>query len=436
MGARLEPALSAAAPLEGVAWQRPRLVAAAPWARRRRRIVVVIHDFALGGTERVAVRMAGEWARSGCDVRLFAGAVDGPLRTLLDPAVTVVGPDRPIRRGPGSQRALATAAADHLHVQPADACFVPGNYHWPVAAAVTRLPHHLRPVVLAQISAALRKPQRGWLAQAAFDVRMRWLLRHVDALLAMCDDVRETADRILRRRVAITMPLPALDDAAPRPLRPAAGHHVLAAGRLVPEKGFDTLIEAFARVAARDCAAQLAIVGEGPDRDRLMRLAAALGIADRVALPGYVADIRPWLDRARVFVLSSRFEGYGAVVVEALAAGRPVILTDCTPAAALLAGEAAGRIVPIADPVAMAGAITALLDEPAADPARLAALVDHHRIGEIARAHLDLIERLIADRATQPRMPWRWAYPFASGHGAAGDAEPRSQGRVATAQSA
>jgi glycosyltransferase involved in cell wall biosynthesis len=62
-------------------------------------------------------------------------------------------------------------------------------------------------------------------------------------------------------------------------------------------------------------------------------------VADRVRLPGYVPDIRPWLAIARTFLLTSWYEGYAAVIVEALGAGRPVVSTDCTPAARELLGE-------------------------------------------------------------------------------------------------
>jgi glycosyltransferase involved in cell wall biosynthesis len=169
---------------------------------------------------------------------------------------------------------------------------------------------------------------------------------------------------------------------------------VLAAGRLVPEKGFARLIDAFAKLP--EGTARLVIVGDGPEADALHRQSETLGLADRVELVGYVADIRPWLDAARLFVLASDFEGYPAVLAEALAAGRPVIATDCTPATRLLAAPGAGMVVPLDDSKALARAITTMLAQAPPDPGALAALVAHHRIGAVAAEYLNLFARLRA----------------------------------------
>ena len=126
----------------------------------------------------------------------------------------------------------------------------------------------------------------------------------------------------------------------------------------------------------------------------MRRQSRALEIADRVEFIGYVTDIRPWLDAARLFVLASDFEGYPAVLVEALAAGRPVVATDCTPATRLLDAPGAGTVVPLDDSEALARAISAMLAQSPPDPEALAALVAHHRIGAVATEYLDLFAAL------------------------------------------
>jgi glycosyltransferase involved in cell wall biosynthesis len=364
--------------------------------RSARSILIILHDFALGGTERVAVRLANEWARTGSAVRIFAGASTGPLLAMLDPAVRVVEAETPIKRAWGSQWRLAMAAAAHVEREAADGCYIPGNYHWPVAAMLARMPIASRPVIISQVSAALSKPQRGPCRQFLYNVRMRLLLGKVDALAAMCESARTETDHILRRPKATTIVLPALDGKVPHPVAPPAFNQtILAAGRLVPEKGFDTLITAFARLTTggRNPTARLIIVGEGPDRTRLTMLAAKLGVAGRLTMPGYVPDIRPWLDRSRLFVLSSRFEGFGAVIVEALAAGRPIVSTACTPAVhSLLPDFTAGRVVPIDDAAAMAKAISLMLAAAPSDPVRLAASVDRYRIEPVAKQYLELFD--------------------------------------------
>jgi hypothetical protein len=128
--------------------------------------------------------------------------------------------------------------------------------------------------------------------------------------------------------------------------RTRPGRHYLAVGRLAAQKNFRLLIDAFARIAtARD---SLTIVGEGADRGALERQAAALGIVDRLAMPGHINPIDPYLAEADALVLSSDYEGLGIVVIEALAAGLQVVATDCGPNMAMLVEEA-GRLVPIRD---------------------------------------------------------------------------------------
>lgn len=351
-------------------------------------IGIVLHDFALGGTERIAVRLAGAWARAGARVTIACGSNEGEMRALLDPRVRVIAADPPIARERGSRHTLARAAADIFARAPVDVCFVPGNFHWVVAPALARLARP--PAIVAQVSAALAKPQRPRWKQVLFALRMRWLLRRVAAIVTLSTAAAAQARHIVRGPIVRAIPLPALpDDPAPPVPVPPGRRTLIAVGRLVPEKGFDLLIDAFARLA--DDRADLVIVGEGPDRRRLEALIAAKGLDSCVRLPGYVADTRPWLDAARLCVLPSRFEGYPAVLIEALAAGRAIVATDCTPAIAELIDDPdTGRAVPIDDAAAMAEALRTMLALPPADPAILARKVSRHRIGPVAQAYLDL----------------------------------------------
>lgn len=352
-------------------------------------ILIVVHDFALGGTERIAVRLANAWAARGRRVTIFCGAATGPLRALVSDRVVVAAANPPVPRARDTRRALGRAARAYLAGAPHGVTFAPGNYHWrivPELAGATR--------IVAQVSAALGKPQRGRIAQWLFVRRARRLLAGADAITVLTPEHADQARAMLGAKPVTVIPLPALDDAAPAPLAPPPGPPlILGVGRLVPEKGFDLLIRALTRLP--DPAARLAIVGEGPDRARLTALAASLGVADRVALAGYVADPRAWLDRARLFVLSSRHEGFPAVVVEALAAGRPVVATACTPAVELVRASG-GAVVPIDDPAALARAIARLLAAPPPDPAALAAQVAPYRIGPVADAYLRLFDRVTA----------------------------------------
>jgi glycosyltransferase involved in cell wall biosynthesis len=351
-----------------------------------RSIGIVMHDFPLGGTERIALRLAKAWLALGRRVTIFVGHDAGPLRAIVPGGAELRVAEPAIPRSRGSRERLGQAAARFFSAEPVDALFVTGNYHWEVVPSLTTVPG--RPIILAQISSPLAMPQRRWLRQWFFRQRMRRLLKKADALVAMSESYRRDADRMMGKPIARSIPLPALDDETAL-LTPASGHIILAAGRLIEQKGFDLLIDAF--IALDDPKARLVIVGSGPEESALRKRAASSPAADRIVLTGYAPDIRPFLSEARLFVLPSRFEGYGAVIVEALGAGRPVIATACTPAVDdVLADPANGIVVPVEDVPALTAALRNLLDRPAPDPQQLADAVASFRIDRGASAYLEL----------------------------------------------
>jgi glycosyltransferase involved in cell wall biosynthesis len=376
-------------------------------------IAIVLHDLSAGGTERIAIRLAKRWAELGREVRLVCGAQDGPLRPLIDPKVAFEPLHPGVPRGPGALRRLTRAVAGRLDAAPCDLLFVPGNHHWEVAECAALLPPSRRPCVVAQISNPMRREDRGRLRQTLYDVRARRLMGHVTTAVALTEAAAAEADEVLGRRMTLALPLPALEDAAGAPAPPPGGPPlVLAVGRLVAQKDFGLAITAFARV--RTPGARLVIVGEGPERPRLARLIAELGLEERVELAGYAADVRPMLDRARALLVSSRFEGYGAVVIEALAAGRPVVATPCGGAVTeLLAGGTAGIVAAGRDPQALASALERQLATPPPAPSTLARLVERFRIGPVAEAYLETFDAARIRAATAPsRVAGPLAAPF------------------------
>ena len=132
---------------------------------------------------------------------------------------------------------------------------------------------------------------------------------------------------------------------------------ILSVGRLKAPKDFATLIRAFARVR-QHYDARLIILGEGEDRPALEQLVANLGLKDWIAMPGFVDNPYAWMRRADVFVLSSYWEGFGVVLVEAMACGTPVVATDCPSGPReILENGKWGKLVPVSDEMAMAEAI-------------------------------------------------------------------------------
>lgn len=134
------------------------------------------------------------------------------------------------------------------------------------------------------------------------------------------------------------------------------GSRILSVGKLKAVKSHSVLIKAFARLARPD--ARLMLVGDGPERDRLVTLARDLGIARRVIFAGFQPDPTPFYRTADLFVLSSDHEGFGNVIVEALSCGLAVVSTDCPSGPReILDGGKYGRLVPVGDADALTTAI-------------------------------------------------------------------------------
>lgn len=139
---------------------------------------------------------------------------------------------------------------------------------------------------------------------------------------------------------------------------------ILGIGRLTRQKNFPNLLHAFAHVLPQH-PAKLLILGEGEDRDTLQHLIHHLHLDDHAQLPGFVPNPYAYLAHAHLFALSSDWEGLPTVLIEALAAGTPVVSTDCPsgPREILDHGRH-GQLVPTNDPTALANAILHTLQHP------------------------------------------------------------------------
>jgi len=199
----------------------------------------------------------------------------------------------------------------------------------------------------------------------------RWALRRASAVVTPCSafaaDLASAGvdgSRVTIVHNAVRPPSPMDAAAARRALCLESEHVVVAIGRLSREKGHDVLIDACAALPpplrARTA---LVIAGDGPERPRLARLAAARGV--RLRLDGYRDDVRPWYAAADVFVLPSRSEGSPNVLLEALAAGCPIVATRVGGVSEIAEDGVSASLVPADQPRALASAIERVLTTPA-----------------------------------------------------------------------
>jgi glycosyltransferase involved in cell wall biosynthesis len=373
-------------------------VNADPPAAPAAHIVILMHDFSTGGTERIAIRMANRWVLAGRRVTIMCGSDKGPARALVSSAIAVVQSEPEIVRSHLSRVQLSKPFAHAIEGLAPDLIFAPGNFHLPVASLLGRRLGPARPPIICKISNPLRRRRRGSLRQWIFERILRSFAKSIEGFIAMSDALHQEARDVLGTSWISMIPEPILDEDAAILARPNAPPMIVCIGRLVAQKNFLLAVRAFAQIAPYS-RASLMILGEGRQRASLQREIDRLGLTERILLAGHVADIRPTLALARLLLISSDFEGYPAVAVEALAAGRAIVTTDCSPALReILSHPSFGRIV-ASDPMSLADGMAEMLDAPPPDQGMLAKLLDQHRIERASTHYLDLFDLTVRHRS-------------------------------------
>ncbi|HET7714135.1 MAG TPA: glycosyltransferase [Bauldia sp.] len=360
---------------------------------RRQRLGILLHDFSLGGTERIALRLAGEWTRRGREVSIFCGDPQGALRAGVPEGIRVISPLKPIARAWTSRRQLGVWAGAACRSAEIEGLFIPGNFHFASLPALSA-GRSSAMVLVCKLSNPVKRPDRSPLAQQYSQMRMATRLRNADAVVAMSTALAEDARIGLGGLPFMVIEEPILDDHPPDGDDPPAERQgIVAAGRFVPQKNFGLAVQALARVADQE--ANLTIVGDGAELKQVREIARNMGLAERVHLPGRVSDVRQFLRGSRVLLLSSRYEGFPAIAVEALANGARIVATDCSPAIReIISSPDFGEIVPTRDPLDLAAAVDRQLNE--APVARRAIGRLHRRfgLGRSAQRYLELFDSL------------------------------------------
>jgi glycosyltransferase involved in cell wall biosynthesis len=321
------------------------------------RVTLVIASLGPGGAERVLATIANHWVEVGWTVVLLTFQAAGQtIYNPLDRRIHVVSLDlladsrsaraavsNNLRRVLRLRRAIRESRPDVVlsFVDQANVVTLlatrglgtpvvvserthPG--HHPIGRVWTRLRRAIYPAATAVVTQT----------PAALEYFTGWSLRHATVL--------------------------------PNPVHPTGSsgspdsRQVTAVGRLGPEKGFDVLLRAFARLAPECPDWSLVIWGEGPKRAELEALRDDLGLGGRVRLPGVTATPGDWRAETGLFVLSSRYEGFPNALAEAMAAGLPVVAADCRAGPREMVDDGrTGLLVPPDDPIALAEAMRRLM---------------------------------------------------------------------------
>lgn len=367
-----------------------------------RSIAVYLPNLAGGGAERLHLNLAPYFLAAGMQVTFVLDQKKGSLVEAVPAGigVHVLGASRQIAALPLLRRYLAQHRPDILlsNIEQANI----------VALWARRLANVKTRVIVTQHNAFSRQVRRRGLQWRALPVLYRIFLNWTDAIVTVSQGVGDELIRLAGANPAKVTTIHngvVADDFAARASGRKERHNtatIVAVGRLVEQKDYPTLLRAFARVRRR---AKLLILGEGPEDEALRAAAVRLGIAERLEMPGFVADPMPAMAAADVCVLSSKFEGFGNVLAEALACGTSCVSTDCPygPSEILGKGEF-GHLVPVGDVTALAAAIEAAIDTPF-DPESLKQWAMQFSVSRCAAKYLDLFTRTLGiERLAKPSL--------------------------------
>jgi glycosyltransferase involved in cell wall biosynthesis len=373
------------------------------------RVAFLLDNLNGGGAERVVLAMASGFAALGYAVDLLVCELQGELCGSVPPGVNLIvlqpvgklaGLCTAIKRGgwrglggilfwlasarkiPRSLRYIRDISHYLQNVRPAVISSALGKSSISAMLAASGIKVPTRVFVGLHIALSIRSAQsrKSGKGQAYSMVPMfRHCFTRAHGVIAASRGVAEDAISLLGldpEKVHVVYNPVAEAEPAGEPsgvfthpwFRPEAPPVILGMGRLVEQKNFPLLIRAFA--AVRQCIdARLVILGgdkssaeQMAHRQELLDLAVELGVGDDIALPGYQREPHTFLRAARVFVLSSSFEGFGNVLVEALLQGCPVVSTDCPSGPAeILENGRYGTLVPVNDVERLKEAILASL---------------------------------------------------------------------------
>jgi glycosyltransferase involved in cell wall biosynthesis len=361
---------------------------------RQTPLITLFASGSTGGIVRTSLRLANGFYAMGLNVDFIPNKPEFPYSGELDPGVGV-------RHLPTFHRVTGVPALARYIRDRAPTVILTGVYQHAVLALKARAVARSE----ARVFAAVRNPYSlEWapVSRGKYSSRIRRLKKYyprLNGIIANSGGVAEDFSRITgidRSRITV-IHNPAYDPAIEGMMEEPPDHPwfengeppvILNVGRLEPQKNLTMLMDAFEQVRDR-LPCRLVLIGEGSLEEELRARAGASRHAGDIELLGHRANPFPCMHRSGAFVLSSLWEGFGNVLVEALAAGTPVVATDCPGGPGeILKGGRYGRLVPVGDAKKMADAIIRTLDDPPPE-GELRSAAQRFRVDVIARRYLD-----------------------------------------------
>ena len=334
--------------------------------RSTTQITLFVYSLRGGGAEKMMVNVANELFLRGYQVELIVVRETGPYTELVGDGLTIT------EIGGSNTFQILQSLWSHLRNSDTDVVLSTMEIPNIVSLLATRAPNSI-PVVLRIANVNSKKQRHG--KYKVIPTLKRLTYPQAEKIVTISDGVADDLAGITGINAAdmTTIYNPAYDPDIPTQATEPVNHEWLSdnnkrvaigVGNMKPQKDFKTLIRAVDQVNKNE-ELYLIILGKGDLQSQLESLAESLGIEGRVSFPGFVDNPYAYMSKADVFVLSSAWEGFGNVIVEAMACGTPVICTDCPGGPAeILADGKYGPLVPVGDVKTMADAIQETLENP------------------------------------------------------------------------
>lgn len=336
-------------------------------------IAFILPHLKWGGGQRVAINLVKGFAQRGVPLDLVLAAAEGEYLNDIPSGVRVIDLQTTIEPRLTSVLKVTLPLVRYLQTEQPE-ILVSNLFTCNVVAMIAQILARVssKVALVEHVSLAEKKTRKNTIKENFLPLLMRSLYPHADVVIAVSKGLAKELETYLKMKSGSIQSIynPVFDQSLFLKAQVPVEHPwfqdgeppvVLGVGRLVVQKDFSTLIRAFAQVRQAQ-PARLVILGDGGEKRQLLDLAQEMGVESDVAILGFVDNPYAYMTKAAVFVLSSLLEGLPTVLIEAMAAGTPVVSTNCESGPAeILDNGKYGELVPVGDSQAIAEAISRIL---------------------------------------------------------------------------